>query len=149
MSSPLSAGTSEADRISKLIFDYAAGILGEQDQDRLLLLNANMARDICGADRCSIWLLDERAGELWTQVAHGIEQFRIPRNAGLVGACVSSNEIVLVNDTASDPRFLGRIDQKSGYVTQSVLVLPLRGGDGGVLGALQLLNKPGGFSAHD
>src|SRR5262249_27577826 len=46
-------------------------------------------------------------------------------------------------------RFLGRIDQKSGYVTQSVLVLPLRGADGGVLGALQLLNKPGGFSAHD
>jgi len=143
------AGSSEADRISKLIFDYAAGILGEQDQDRLLLLNANMARDICGADRCSIWLLDERAGELWTQVAHGIEQVRIARTAGLVGACVSTNEIVLVNDTASDSRFLGRIDKQSGYVTQSVLVLPLRGGDGGVLGALQLLNKPGGFSAHD
>jgi serine phosphatase RsbU (regulator of sigma subunit) len=142
-------GSAEADRVSKLIFDYAAGILGEQDQGRLLLLNANMARDICGADRCSIWLLDEGTGELWTQVAHGIDQVRIPRDAGLVGACVRSNEIVLVNDTASDSRFLGRIDKQSGYVTQSVLVLPLRGGDGGVLGALQLLNKPAGFSAHD
>src|SRR5947207_15763530 len=92
-------GPAEADRISRLIFDYAAGILGEQNLDRLLLLNANMARDICGADRCSIWLLDERCGELWTQVAHGIEKLRISRDAGLVGACVRSNEVVLVNDT--------------------------------------------------
>jgi sigma-B regulation protein RsbU (phosphoserine phosphatase) len=142
------AGSADAGRISKLIFDYAAGILGEQDQNRLLLLNANMARDICGADRCSIWLVDERSGELWTQVAHGIEQIRIPRDAGLVGACVRNDEVLLVNNTALDPRFLGRIDQKTGYSTQSVLVLPLRA-EGKVIGALQLLNKPGGFSTHD
>jgi phosphoserine phosphatase RsbU/P len=103
-------GPASADHISKIIFDYAVGILGEQDQDRLLLLNAKMARDICGADRCTIWLVDERANELWTQVAHGMEQVCIPRDAGLVGACVRSGKVILLNDTASDSRFLGRID---------------------------------------
>jgi sigma-B regulation protein RsbU (phosphoserine phosphatase) len=142
-------GSTEQDHLSKVIFDYAAGILGEQDHDRLLLLNANMARDICGADRCTIWMLDDRRHELWTRVAHGMEQVRIPSDAGLIGACVTSNEVILVNDTQSDPRFLSRIDRQSSYVTQSVLVLPLQGVDGRVIGALQLLNKPGGFSTRD
>lgn len=145
MAAPSSA---EADRISKLIFDYAAGIVSEQDQNRLLQLNADMARDICGAERCSVWLLDERSGELWTQFAHGIEQMRVPANTGLVGACVRDNEVILVNDAASDPRFHRYADRKTGFVTSSVLVLPLCG-DGQVIGALQLLNKPGGFTAHD
>ena len=46
----------DAERVSGVIFRYASLIGAEQDTDRLLELNADMARDISGADRCSIWL---------------------------------------------------------------------------------------------
>jgi sigma-B regulation protein RsbU (phosphoserine phosphatase) len=55
----------------------------------------------------------------------------------------------VVNDTSADERFLNRIDQASGYVTHSVLVLPLCTEGGKVIGAFQALNKPGGFSESD
>ena len=79
------------DRISRVIFDYAVRISHEQDPGALLRLNADMARDLVGADRCSIWLLDTSRGEMWTNIAHGVDELRIQSGQGLVGACVSSN----------------------------------------------------------
>jgi sigma-B regulation protein RsbU (phosphoserine phosphatase) len=137
------------ERISRVIFEYAARIAQEQDTDALLRLNADMARDLVGADRCSIWLVDTEAGQLYTRVAHGVEEIRVGLGHGLVGACVARLEPIVVNDTSSDKRFLNRIDQASGYVTHSVLVIPLRAAEGKVIGAFQALNKPGGFSEAD
>ena len=66
-----------------------------------------------------------------------------------MGACVTTNQAIVVNDTSRDPRFDREVDHSSGYVTQSVLTLPLRSPAGDVLGALQVLNKPGGFEESD
>jgi phosphoserine phosphatase RsbU/P len=54
-----------------------------------------------------------------------------------------------VNGTSTDRRFLGRVDEGTGYVTRSVLVIPLCAAGGNVIGAFQALNKPGGFSEAD
>jgi serine phosphatase RsbU (regulator of sigma subunit) len=137
------------ERISRVIFDYAAQIGAAQDLDAVLELNAGMARDLVGADRCSIWLVDSKNNRLWTKVAHGVRELHIPIGQGLVGACVAKNEAILVNDTSCDDRFLKSVDKESGYVTKSILTLPLHGMDGKPMGALQVLNKPGGFSQDD
>jgi phosphoserine phosphatase RsbU/P len=137
------------DRISRVIFDYAAQIGAAQDLDAVLELNAGMARDLVGADRCSIWLVDAKNNSLWTKVAHGVRELHIPMGQGLVGACVARNEAIVVNDTSSDPRFLKSVDKESGYVTKSILTIPLHGMDGKPMGALQVLNKPDGFSQDD
>jgi sigma-B regulation protein RsbU (phosphoserine phosphatase) len=137
------------DRISRVIFDYAAKIGAAQDLDALLVLNAGMARGLVGADRCSIWLVDTKNSRLWTKVAHGVQELHIPIGQGLVGACVARNEAILVNDPSRDERFLKSVDIETGYVTKSVLALPLHGVDGKPMGALQVLNKPGGFSPED
>lgn len=138
-----------AERISQVVFTYAARIGREHDPDRLLLVISEMARDLVGADRCSIWIQEQESGELWTKVAHGEGVIRVPRGAGLVGACVAQGESVLVNNTAEDPRFSGQVDRKTGYETRSVLAVPLFASDGHVIGAFQALNKPGGFDASD
>jgi sigma-B regulation protein RsbU (phosphoserine phosphatase) len=139
----------DAERISAVIFRYASLIGAEQDTNRLLELNADMARDLSGADRCSIWLLDERKKELWTKVAHGTREIRVPEGSGLVGACVTSNQTVMSNDVSSDKRFFQKVDDTSGYLTHSVLALPLHGHSGKVIGVLQVLNKPAGFTQSD
>jgi phosphoserine phosphatase RsbU/P len=137
------------DRISRVIFDYAAKIGAAQDLDALLVLNAGMARGLVGADRCSIWLVDTKNGRLWTKVADGVRELQIPVREGLVGACIARNETILVNAPTQDERFLRSVDIETGYVTKSVLAIPLHGVDGKPLGALQVLNKPGGFSPED
>jgi len=137
------------DRISRVIFDYAAKIGAAHDLDDLLVLNAGMARGLVGAERCSIWLVDAKNKRLWTKVAEGVEALHIPIGQGLVGACVARNEVILVNDTSRDERFLRTVDLETGYVTKSILTMPLRGTDGKPVGALQVLNKPGGFSPED
>ena len=137
-----------AKRISHVIFQHAARISRENDISKLLELNADLARDLTAADRCSVWLLDERTSEMWTKVAHGVREIRVPQGTGIVGACVSADRTMIVNDVREDPRFLQHVDESSGYHTESVLAVPLRAGNR-VIGAMQVLNKPGGFSEHD
>jgi serine phosphatase RsbU (regulator of sigma subunit) len=139
---------SHSDRITRAIFEHAARISREQEIAGLVRLNADFARDLAEADRCSLWLVDRVRGELWTKIAHGLEPMRIPLGEGLVGACVREDQVLLVNDTSKEPRWLRSIDDKSGYHTAQVLCVPLRA-EGRVIGALQLLNKPSGFTEED
>jgi len=135
-------------RIARVILEHATRISGEQDISALVGLHAALARDLVGGDRSSVWLIDETNKELWTRVADGIKEIRIPLTAGLVGACIASDEVIIANDLRHDPRFHRTVDQTSGYQTESVLCIPLRAGKK-IIGALQVLNKPGGFSQLD
>lgn len=147
-SAPSSVNTPRSDRIAHAVFEHAARMSRVQDVAGLIRLNADFARDLAGADRCSLWLVDERTNELWTTVAHGADPIRIPPHTGFVGACFDDNDCVLVNDLSRDKRFFRNVDQNTGYHTEHVLCLPLRS-EHGVLGVLQLLNKPGGFTETD
>jgi phosphoserine phosphatase RsbU/P len=137
-----------SERMIRIIFEHAARISGEQDLETLIRLHADFARDLVGADRCSVWLVDAKSGDLWTKVAHGLEAIRIPAGQGLVGACIVQNETLLVNDVTSETRHFRKVDQNSGYRTEQVLCVPLRA-EGRVIGALQCLNKAGGFTQAD
>ncbi|HWF47816.1 MAG TPA: GAF domain-containing protein, partial [Bryobacteraceae bacterium] len=138
-----------AERISQAILQYGSRIARERDADTLLALNADMARDLLDAERCSIWLIDRNTEQLWTKVAHGVGPLRIPVDHGLVGASVREGVPVMVNNASSDGRFSTVIDSQVGYRTHSVLVVPMCTGDGTIIGAIQALNKPGGFDAED
>src|ERR1700722_16035998 len=94
-----------------VMFNYAGRIGKAQDTETLLQLNAAMSRDLSGAERCSIWMVDQQSNELYTKVAHGIDEIRIPFGYGLVGAAIEHHETMLINDTAADPRFLSAIDK--------------------------------------
>lgn len=139
---------SSGTRIARVILEHAARISGEQDISALIRLHAALARDLVGGHRSSLWLIDEEHGELWTRVADGIKELRIPLNIGLVGACVANDEVIIANDLSNDPRFHRNVDQTSGYRTESVVCIPLHAANRAI-GALQVLNKPGGFTLQD
>ena len=125
MESTIVAGSNHADETIRAIFDYAARIGSEQQLDEIVRLNADFARDLAGADRCSLWLIDEAKNELWTRVAHGVEPIRIPLGQGLVGACISEDQVLLINDAAHEPRLLRQVDSHSGYHTRQAALRPL------------------------
>jgi sigma-B regulation protein RsbU (phosphoserine phosphatase) len=140
--------SSQAERTIRAIFEHAARISREQQIEELVRLNADFARDLIGADRCSLWLIDSAKNELWTKVAHGVAPLHIPMGEGLIGACIRDNQVLLVNNAALESRLLRRVDSASGYRTEQVLCVPLLA-EGKVIGALQLLNKPEGFNETD
>ncbi len=148
MSSSPTEVSSRSDHIIRAVFEHAARISREQQIEELVRLNADFARDLIGADRCSLWLIDEAKNELWTKVAHGVAQLRIPMGEGLIGACIRDNQVLLVNNAEEETRLLRRVDHDSGYRTEQVLCVPLLA-EGRVIGALQLLNKPAGFTETD
>ena len=133
----------ESQRILELLFAYMPKIAAERKMDSLLVLMADLGRSIVMADGCSLWLVDEDSGELWTKVAHGVSELRIPYNAGFVGYSVRTGEPLLIKDAYQDPRFDRRSDEKTHYRTTSVLTVPLMDSAGGVMGVYQAINKQG------
>lgn len=138
----------ESDRLIQAIFEHAARISRETKIEELARLNADFARDLIGADRCSLWLVDQEKHQLWTKVAHGVDPLFIGINQGLVGVCVRENQVLIVNDATHDARHLRNLSSVGGYEARRILCVPLVC-EGSVIGALQLLNKPQDFTEAD
>lgn len=141
-----------SEEMVKLIFDFAGRIGNEKKLQELLKLMANLGRELIVADRCSVWLWDKDTNELWTTVAHGVEELRIPYGTGIVGYSIANNEKVFINNAPNDQRFNPAPDMNTGYCTKSILVIPILNNEGNVVGAFQAINKmtiKGIFSDYD
>ncbi|WP_038086501.1 HD-GYP domain-containing protein [Tumebacillus flagellatus] len=125
----------------KVIFGYTARIANERKLDNILLLMADMGREMIQADRCTLWLLDRESNELRTRVAHNVSEMRIPANSGLVGHTILTGQSVIIEDAYRDARFNQEVDKATGYRTKSILVIPIRDSEGEIMGAFQAINK--------
>ncbi len=124
-----------------LLFSYAEKIAQESRLENLLLLMADLGRQLVVADRCSLWLYDRKNKELWTRVAHDLPSTCIPADSGIVGHVIQSKKEYFSNDPYNDPYFNSEVDKESGYVTKALLALPLFDNDGNIFGAYQAINK--------
>ncbi|WP_337913924.1 HD domain-containing phosphohydrolase [Cohnella zeiphila] len=130
-----------SEELLAVIFDYMAKITGETRLENVLVYMANMGRELIVADRCTVWLIDEAKQEVYTTVAHGVREIRIPAGTGLVGHAIASGEPIIIEDAYLDPRHNPDNDRKTGYVSKSIITIPFRNNDGTVIGAYQAINK--------
>ena len=105
------------------------------------------------AAAASIALTDRTTGELIYQAAWGaganeIVGVRLPPGVGIAGSVVAGGEGVAVPDCRNDPRFAAQIAAGTGYVPNTMLVVPLKHGDGSVVGVLSILDRRDG-GAYD
>ncbi len=128
-------------RVQDLLFSYSSKIASEKNLEKLVMLVADLARQIVEADRCTLWLLDETETELYTYVAHGVPKLRMPADKGLAGEAVKTGETILIGDAYRDARFNQEMDRKTGYRTKAILVIPIRNNEGHIMGAFQAINK--------
>jgi putative methionine-R-sulfoxide reductase with GAF domain len=140
-----------ADELLALIFSYVTKIAAIHDHARLLPELAEMGRDIVSADRCSVWVLDRERKYLWTKVAHGVDYIKIPADSGIVGNAISVKRAMIINDVYADPHFNSGVDKKTGYKTETMMVIPMHNSKDEVIGAMQVINKKDeeGFSEDD
>jgi len=112
----------------------------------------DVAKSQVEAERGTLFLVDEKAGEIWSLIAHGLEkqEIRLPLGKGIAGHVAQTGETVVIPDAYADPRFNPDVDKRTGYRTRSILCLPIRNKVGDVVAALQLLNKKQGvFTEED
>jgi putative methionine-R-sulfoxide reductase with GAF domain len=105
------------------------------------------------AAAASIALTDRPTGELVYQAAWGaganeIVGVRLPPGVGIAGSVVAGGEGVAVPDCRNDPRFAAQIAAGTGYVPNTMLVVPLKHADGSVVGVLSILDRRDG-GAYD
>ena len=111
-----------------------------------------MGRDLIGADRCTVWLLNQKTDTLWSKVAHGVDRITIPTSQGIAGHVATHAEPLIINDPYSDQRFDKEVDKRTGYNTKSILALPIQDSDGKIVGVYQAINKmtgTGSFTQTD
>lgn len=114
-----------------------------------LPLISKYAKDVIGADRCSIFINDIEKKELWTTLSDGVDKIIIPQDKGIVGETIREEKTVLVNDVYSDSCFMSDIDEQTGYKTDNIVATPIFNSEREVVGVLELLNKDGGFNKDD
>jgi adenylate cyclase len=135
-----------------IILDITRRISGTESLDEILEALVEMTSLAIKCDRSSFFLNDPGTGELYSRVAQGVHrrEIRLLNNDGVVGAAFQTGKGIIIDDAYADPRFNQSIDRETGYVTKTVLCVPLCTAKGDVIGVAQALNKIGGnFTEHD
>lgn len=133
----------------KLLSDFSKDLVRIATLDEGLPFISDKAKEIIGADRCSVFILDSDMNQLWTTIADGVERIVVPFDMGLAGHTIRTQKPILENDAYANPNFLSDIDAQTGYYTQNILTSPVINSDREVLGVFQLLNKEEGFTKED
>lgn len=111
------------------------------DHTVIFRLLTDLGRTLVNADRASFWKWDKRSHELWTTAAVGTGRITIPEGTGLVGKALAEKRTIITNDPYNHPDFNSDVDKKTGYVTKSILVMPIANCRGEFIGAYQAINK--------
>lgn len=102
------------------------------------------ATELTGTEASSVLLVDSKSGDLFFEAATGIKKYEVERVAvpkeSIAGWIVEHNEPLVIDDVSQDPRWSQKVDDASGFVTRSILGVPLSVKDK-VIGALEVLNK--------
>ena|SRR5436190_11171158 len=129
----------------------AAGVAGAEEAHKELLQSiVQVARSIFGAKGSSIWLLDEQADELVVEAVARNEDrhilgLRMPSGQGVAGWVLTTRQPIVIEDVQSDQRHAKEVAERTGYVPQGLMAVPVLHEDR-ALGVLQVLDRQTRFS---
>lgn len=132
-----------SEELLETIFYYMNRLFEEKDFSITVELLTEMGKALVNCDRASFWFWDREKKQYWTLAASDSGKITVPEGSGIVGASISTNETVVINMPYEDERFNPSVDKESGYLTRSILCIPVAGADGDVIGAYQAINKLG------
>ena len=136
-----------------LLVDLAAMLSREVGLDALLDSAGERIAAALGAERSTVWLVDAEKGDLVTRIAMlpEVDGLRLAIGVGVAGHVARDATAIRVDDATTDPRFDRSADERTGFVTRSMLAVPIREAkDAPLRGVLQVLNRiDGAFNDDD
>jgi PAS domain S-box-containing protein len=133
--------------------EVSRAIVSTLDLQEILTFIADHTTQLMGMAATSVLLYDQARDDLCFVAGAGLgADFvlgrRLAVGQGIAGWVVQHGEPLLVPDVAQDPRWESGFDKEGGFTTRSILCVPLQVG-GRIIGALEAINKAGGFSQDD
>ncbi len=114
------------------------------NMDQILIIILKRLSELIKAKNWTLFLLDPESRELYFEVVVGLDKgsladVRIPLGEGIVGTVALTAEPILVPEVRRDPRFSNRVDDLTGFVTHSLICLPLKM-QGSIIGVIEIVN---------
>ena len=133
--------------LTQLAADLGPVLRPRRDEEFLQAI-VETARLVFDAAACSIALLDEREEELEFRVAAGSGAeatigMRIPADRGIAGWALMSGQSIAVDDVRQDPRFAADVAERTGYVPNAIMAMPLES-DRQTFGVIEVLDRQRG-----
>lgn len=130
------------------LFTIAGSLNSTTDLDFLLQKIGTAAENLLDSEASAIMLVTDDKKSLFFKVASGeqakaLQTMTLPIGQGIAGWVAQHRKPEVVNDTRSDPRFAGKFDKASGFVTRSLLCVPMVY-RGDLVGVVEVLNKKEG-----
>ncbi len=144
---------SDAVRELDLLFEVEKAMSSTGNQIDLLDRILVKAIEVSGASAGSILLAEDDEGTLYFRSAKGekaevLTTLRLAPGKGIAGHVAESGVTVRLEEVNTSPYYDRSVARKLGVSLREILCVPIPG-EYNRLGALELLNKPGGFSAAD
>ncbi len=139
-------------RVAELLLDVSHKVAADRTLDGVLNTFVGLAAGATGAERASLFLNDGLTAELYSRVAQGHlkREIRILNTRGVAGHVFTTGESTIVQNAHKDEHFDASIDEQTGFVTKSILCVPVKTVAGEIIGVAQTLNKTKGkFTEND
>jgi adenylate cyclase len=136
----------------RILLDVATRISATESLEEILAALVEMTALAINCDRVTFFVHDPATAELYSRVAQGVKhrEIRLLDTEGIAGVAFQTGESIIVADAYADPRFHPKTDQETGYLTKTVLCVPLLTAKGEIIGVAQALNKcDGPFTKRD
>ena len=150
--------TQDSDEYKKgldLLYRVGKKVGSVSEISKLLDQTLRMTQRTLQSQASSLLLIDHGKGELYFQVAEGragnsLKQVRLNLESGIAGWVARNAKPLIVNDVSQDTRFNKNVDETTGFVTKSILAIPMIS-RGEVIGVLEVINKTSadGFTNRD
>ncbi len=139
-------------RQMEVLLKISSLVSAQESLDDILETLLQITNQEIGAERSSLFVHDDRTGELYSRVAQGNyrREIRILDNTGVAGHVFQTNQAMIVDDAYNNEFFNPEVDQQTNFETRTILCVPVRDGSGEILGVAQALNKiDGKFTEED
>ncbi|MEI8368531.1 MAG: GAF domain-containing protein [Planctomycetia bacterium] len=146
------ASRSRRIRLIELLLEVSRRMAAYDTLDEVLHALVAMTTSEVGAERGSLFLNDPATNELYSRVAQGNirREIRLLNTTGIAGHAFTSGESMIVHDPYADPRFSRANDEQTGFVTRSILCVPVKTVRGEIIGVVEAINKiEGTFDEED
>ena len=138
-------------RQAKLLLHVSETMAASDTLDDMLTVLVEIATREIHAERGTIFLNDSDTNELYSRVAQGNvkREIRILNNSGVAGHVFTTGTGTIVHDAYTNDYFNRSVDETTGYITKSILCVPIRTLKGEIIGVAQILNKQDGQFIKD
>ncbi len=115
------------------------------DPKALLTRILESATRLTSGEASSLLMVNPDNNKLYFEIALGskgaeVKRFSLNMGEGIAGWVAQNNRSLIVNDAENDARHFGDISKQVGYVTRSILAVPMRVKDK-CIGVIEILNK--------